>query len=145
MFKFEHSVIINRPVKEIFDFVTEVTNHPKFSPSETAEWASQDAPKLGSIFRSVSRFLGRSIESTGEITSWNPPHKYSYSGNSGPITLFNQWEFEEIDGGTQVTLSGEVEAGGFFNVAEGLLAKQVDKQIPTDLSALKLLLEEELV
>ena len=74
MFTFEHSVFIRRPVQEVWDFVSEPTNHPKFGPQTSNGWTSDWPPDVGSTTRGVSRFLGRCIETNSEITSWEPPH-----------------------------------------------------------------------
>lgn len=47
------------------------------------------------------------------------------------------------EGGTEVIADFEVEFGGFFKLAEGLVGKQLEKQLETDFDALKLLLESE--
>lgn len=141
MYTFEHSVFINRPVQEVFDFVSEPTNHPKFGPPEIHEWTSEGAPRVGSTTRTVSQFLGRTVEITEEITSWEVPHKISSKTTNCSIISRSQWAFEAKDNGTLITFSGEAENDGFFTVAEEIVGKQLDKQIPTDLNALKVLLE----
>ena len=50
-------------------------------------------------------------------------------------------KLESQENGTQLTLVGEAEIGGFFKIAEGLVRKQLEKQLDTELNALKLLLE----
>jgi hypothetical protein len=45
--------------------------------------------------------------------------------------------------GTKVTMAGQIEAGGFFKLAEGLVKKQLESQFVTNLEALKLLLESD--
>ncbi|MFQ5399404.1 MAG: SRPBCC family protein [Anaerolineae bacterium] len=141
MYTFKHSVFINRPVQEVWEFVSDLTNHPQFGSMATVERSSDGPPGVGSTYRSVSRFLGRTIESTSETTGWEPPNKFSSKSVEGPIAFQDQWEFADEDSGTLVTLSGEAEMGGFFKIAEGIVGKQIDKQITTDLGALKLMLE----
>ena len=43
----------------------------------------------------------------------------------------------------EMTLDIEAEFGGFFKLAEGLVGKQLDKQMEANLDAVKLLLEAE--
>ena len=47
------------------------------------------------------------------------------------------------EGGTELTIDVEAEFGGFFKLAEGLVGKQLEKQLDTNFDALKLLLEGE--
>lgn len=141
MYTFNHSVLINRPIQEVWEFVSDPTNHPKFAPMETMERTSEGPPGVGQTYRSVSRLLGRTIESSTEITGWEPPHRMRSKSMNGSMASKGQWAFAPQDKGTLLTFSGEAEIGGFFKVAEGIVGKQVDKQITTDLGALKLMLE----
>jgi hypothetical protein len=50
--------------------------------------------------------------------------------------------FEPLEGGTQATMSGQAELGGFFGLGEGLIKKQMEGEFATNLEILKLLLEE---
>jgi ligand-binding SRPBCC domain-containing protein len=57
MYTFEHSVFINRPVQEVWEYVSEPSNHPKFEPPESREWTSGAPHGVGSTYHAVSRFL----------------------------------------------------------------------------------------
>ena len=49
--------------------------------------------------------------------------------------------FEAQDNGTKATLAVEVQSGGLFKMAENLFAKQMEKQVSTDMAGLKRVLE----
>jgi uncharacterized membrane protein len=142
MYTFEHNVFINRPTQEVFDYVTQPSNAPKWQGTvESAEWVSDGPVGVGSTWRGVNKFMGRKIEGTLEITSWDPPNEHSFKAAGGPVPFENTWTFEDKDDGTQVTMSGQAELGGFFKLAEGMVGKQMDKQMETDLANLKRMLE----
>ena len=142
MFKFEKSVQINRPQQEVFDFVTDLANDPKWQSSiESVERTSDGPIGAGSTWRNKLKFLGREIEAEIELTSYDPPNKASVKSVSGPVPFESNYTFESKDGGTQMTISGQAEMGGFFKMAEGLVGKQMEKQMEADGAALKKLLE----
>ena len=142
MLKFETTIFINRPQQEVFDFVSNLANNPKWQGNFiSAEWTSEGPVGVGSTQRSVSRFLGREIEATAEITIWDPPNQFAFKLPKGPYPVEGTNIFEPKGNGTQVTQTGTVEPGGFYKLAEGLVGKQINKQLETDLSALKLFLE----
>ncbi len=41
-------------------------------------------------------------------------------------------KLSSVENGTQLSVSGKVEFGGLFKLAEGLVAKQAEKQFDTD-------------
>lgn len=142
MFTFEKNYFIRRPQQEVFDFVSNPANNTQWqSTTEAAEWTSEGPPGVGSTYRSVVRFMGRKVESTEEITLWDPPNQFGFKSVSGPVPFEATIEFESKENGTQLTLKGQAEAGGFFKIAEGLVGRQTEKLTDTNFNALKALLE----
>jgi carbon monoxide dehydrogenase subunit G len=142
MFTFEKSIFINRPPQEVWDFMSDPANDTEWRDSAvSSEWASEGPPGVGSTLSSVDKLLGRKMESTSEITAWDPPNRYGQKADSGPFPFELTVKFEAKDEGTQLTLSGNGEPGGFFKIAEGLVRKQLEKQFDTDLNGLKRVLE----
>jgi carbon monoxide dehydrogenase subunit G len=143
MIKFEKRYYIDRPKQEVFDFVTDPANDTKWRDSaSSAEWISEGPVGVGSTQRSVDKFLGRKIELTTEVTAWDPPNKYGLKTLSGPVPTESTITFESEGSGTQLMINGQVEFGGFFKMTEGLIGKQVEKQLDTDFNGLKRVLEE---
>jgi carbon monoxide dehydrogenase subunit G len=142
MATFTVTTFINRPLQEVFDFMTNPANFAQWqSSTKSAKWASDDAVGVGSIFNSVGEMMGREMKMDLEITQWSPPTVWGIKGQSGPMKFEAISKFESKDGGTQVTQTFEGEVGGLFSIAEGLAIKQLQKQVETDGNALKKLLE----
>lgn len=142
MIKFEKSVLINRPQQEVFDFVTDLSNDPKWQSSiESVKQVSDGPIGVGSTWRYVTKFLGRKNETEIQMTSYDPPRQSRVKAVSGPIPFENTHTFQEQDGGTLLTFTGQAEIGGFFKMAEGLAGKQLEKQMEADAAALKKLLD----
>lgn len=142
MYQIESSVHINRPVQDVFNFVTNPANNAQWmSGTESAEWASNGRPGIGSTYTGVFNFLGRKIEGVVEVTGWNPPNSWSFK-TDGPISAETTTAFEAQGDGTLVKHSSQVEIRGLFQLAEGLVGKQLEKVYETNNTALKLILEE---
>ena len=142
MATFTVTTFINRPLQDVFDFMSNPANFAQWqSGTKSAKWASNDPVGVGSIFNSVGEMMGREMKMDLEITQWSPPTVWGIKGQSGPMKFEVISEFESKDGGTQVTQTFEGEVGGLFSIAEGLAIKQLQKQVETDGSALKKLLE----
>ena len=66
--KFTVSVFINRSQQDVFDFLSDPVNLPKWdSDFESAEWTSSDAPGIGSIYGASGKRLGSEKEGLFEI------------------------------------------------------------------------------
>jgi carbon monoxide dehydrogenase subunit G len=142
MFTYEKNIFVNRPPQDVWDILADPASHSKYSSiAEYAEWTSEDPPGVGSTYRGVGKVLWRKIESTNEITAWDPPNQYGYKSISGSTPFETMYTLEARENGTQLSVHAQIEIGGFFKMAEGLVGKQAKKAADTEFDALKHLLE----
>ena len=143
MIKIENSTIINRPVDEVFEFLANSENNPQWqSGTQEVKKTSEGPIGVGTTYLSVSKLLGRRLESIVEYTAYEPNKRVAGKATSGPIPFQFETTFEPAaEGGTKVTSGGEGDAGGFFKLAEPLVARMLKRQFETDSANLKDLLE----
>jgi carbon monoxide dehydrogenase subunit G len=142
MAKLEQTLTIDRPVEEVFAFVSEPEKQAQWrSGIEEAELTSEGPIGVGSTFREVERFLGRKIESTSEVTEFEPNSKFAFKSTSGPVSFEATITLEESADGTRLSMVGDAELGGFFRIAEPIVIRMASRQMETDLASLKTLLE----
>ena len=142
MFEINNSIFINRPPQDVFNAITDPTKLSIWqSMTEAAEWSSNGDLGVGSTMRVVARFLGRKIESDIEVTAWEPPHRVDYKFVNGPYPAQVSNTLEPQGEGTLLTAVSHGEMGSFFKLAEGLVARQLQKQIDANNESLKLLME----
>jgi uncharacterized protein YndB with AHSA1/START domain len=141
----EHTVVIERPVEDVFAFTTNPNNESLWqSTSLETEQTSEGEVDVGTTFRNTTKFLGRRIESTYQITENDPPHRQCVRITSGPLPGAACYLYEPADGGsTRFTQNFETEVGGFFKLAEPLVARAIRRQMEADMATLKDLLEAE--
>ena len=139
----EHTVVIERPVEEVFAFTTDPHNESLWqSTSLETEQMTEGEVDVGTTFRNISKFLGRRIESTYQVTVNEPPRKQCVRITSGPLPGAACYFYEPADGGnTRFTQTFETDVGGFFKLAEPLVARAIRRQMEADMATLKDLLE----
>jgi uncharacterized protein YndB with AHSA1/START domain len=142
MFKFKKSYHIDLPQQQVFDYATNPMNDTQWRESAVSSQWESDAPiGVGSRLRSVDKLMGRNIESTLEISAWDPPKLYGQKSVGGPMPFEMTITLEPEGAGTRINVEGQAEIGGFFKLAEGLAGKQLEKQIDADFAGLKRVLE----
>ena len=142
MFETKNSIFINRPPQDVFNAITDPAKLALWqSMTETAELTSNGSVGVGSTMRVVARFLGRKIESEIEVTAWEPPHRVDFKFVNGPYPAEVSNILEPQGEGTLLTSQSQGEMGSFFKLAEGLVARQLEKQIDANNESLKLLME----
>ncbi len=141
MIKINASVVIRRPVEDVFAYTNDLSHWAEWNPGLIEASAPEGPLHVGTRIREVFRFLGRRIESTFELVEYEPNRQVTYRTVAGPIPMTGTQTYEPVEGGTKLTFSGEGEAGGFFKLAEPVVAQMVRRQNQTGLENLKDLLE----
>jgi carbon monoxide dehydrogenase subunit G len=142
MINFEIGILIDRPVQEVFIFLSNPLNLPKWQTMiAKIDPVSEGPVQVGSKFNIHSEMLGRKIDGVMEITEYDPPDKFGFKNVAGPIQVRATATLKPVGTGTKVTLTAQGEPGGVFKLAEGVLAKQVQSQMEDNLKCLKSVLE----
>jgi hypothetical protein len=87
--------------------------------------------------------MARSVDMELTVTGWEPSRMISFKSNNGPFPVEATYTLEAQDGGTLVTITSQADISGFFKLAEGLVGKQLKKQVDSNNDTLKLLMESE--
>jgi hypothetical protein len=142
MINLEMSTMIYRPVSQVFDFMSTPENDFQWQYGTLASARiSEGLSKVGTSFRSIGHLLGRRVQSTFEVTEYEPNRKYGFKSLSGPLRSHTSYTFEVDKGVTQIGISTQVNAINFFQVNQGVLEKGMKKQLKENLAMLKDLLE----
>ena len=127
------SVDIAAPPEEVFAYLSEMENNPKWqSGMVSARWTSDRPIGVGSTYDQVATFLRRKIESTFEVEAYEPGRmiRASSTASSFPITFTRM--VEPIESGTKVTAIITGDASGFFRIAEPILRMMVQRSVDGD-------------
>jgi uncharacterized membrane protein len=141
MIKVEHTVIINRPVPEVFAFVTDPANNVKWQEGLVESRLESQEMGVGAQVTDVRKILGRDMESKLEVIVFEPNKRFMQKVISGPIEFEIIQTFDPDVNGTRLTTLAHGEPGGFFKMASGLVQKQLESQIQGDAERLKKVLE----
>lgn len=144
MINIEKSVEIDRPVEEVFAYVMDPNNEPLWNHGTLkAEITSAGPMGVGTTMNYVGRFLGRTVETSYEITEYEVNRKRVNKSLSGPYPYVITNLFESVEGGTKFTATAQMDVGGFFKVAEPLVLRMLNRQVNSGFANLKDLLEAE--
>jgi uncharacterized protein YndB with AHSA1/START domain len=133
---------INAPVEKVFAFSTDFRNNSKWQDGVIETTQTPDGPtQVGTKVKDVRTFLGQKMDSTFEVTEFEPNRKVAFKSTSGPIQFMFVQKFESTGNGTKVSVHVEMEAKGFFKLAEGALGNTLKKTFEEQSAKLKSILE----
>jgi uncharacterized protein YndB with AHSA1/START domain len=141
MANFEILVEIDRPVEEVFGYFTDVARMPEWN-SMVEELTPSELPiRVGSTAKIRMRLLGRTIEATQEVLVFEANRKLVVR-TPAPIAVTDTIAFESLGASrTRLTYASAGQTGGFFKLADPIVARVAKKQLAAQLETLKELLE----
>jgi uncharacterized protein YndB with AHSA1/START domain len=139
MIRIEHEITIQEEIDEVFSFISNAENNPKWdSDCVMAKITSEEPIGVGTAGKSIVNILGRSYESTFTYDEYDPPQRVSKQITAGQIKMKVTNELKEVDNGTQLARNLEISHNGPKKLMEPLLAKKIKKQFQGSHEKLKL-------
>jgi uncharacterized membrane protein len=133
----EGSVTIERPVKLVFDFISDGTNNPHWRPSVID---IQPVPGKPATFRQGLKGPGGRIDGDYEITESKPNELIVFHVIAGPARPVGTYKFEAAGSATRVTFSLHYEPKGLARLMDPMIGATMRSEIAM-LSNLKTYLE----
>lgn len=143
---YEYDVIIERPVEEVYAYISDVSNASEWMP-----WADETAvingPEPSGIAEGQRRLIkqrdfGIQSETVLEATDIDPGRSYTFESVEGPVDFRGEYCFEPVEEGTQLTRTYQVELPGLTRIMEPVMARQMKRQWESDLERVKDILED---
>jgi carbon monoxide dehydrogenase subunit G len=142
MTKVERNIVIDRPIEEVWDYVNDPAKDVMWQSTLRESQQLTDGPVgVGTRVREVRQFLGIRVETTWEFTEYEPTSTSAIKSVAGPVPLNGRYALEPANGGTRLTVIGELDAHGLFKLAEPVFARMVGRELESNLGHLKDLLE----
>jgi uncharacterized membrane protein len=138
-----HTVVVERPPDEVFDFLTDLSNVPAWQSGAVAVEEPEGPLRVGSTYVQVLSFLGRRTEAMLEVTELERGRRFSLKSVSGPFPFEARHTLEPRNGGGATRLHVELEGRtrGFFKLTESFVERKAQRQIEDDFAALKRMVE----
>ena len=128
--RFEVTTVIDRPIEEVFDFLADGTNDPKFSPRVLEIAKTTDGPTgVGTVYASTVKDAGMKTKREFEITDFERPTKIRWAERSKNAITANEggYDLAPENGGTRVTLHNVLEGHGLGKLLEGFALRGARK------------------
>ena len=139
------SVVIARPVTEVFAFVADHENLPAWTVGvKESQRLTGGPPAKGTTYRVVGKLLGRSVESSYQVTAFEPGHGFEGTMTSPIFGFSERYRFESDEDATRVSMNAAVEPHGVFRLLAPIMAAGIRRQVKADHRRLKTVLEHPL-
>src|SRR6266511_2098136 len=142
MVRIEGEIVISRPVEEVFDFVADERNEPRYNPRmHRAEKISEGPIGLGTKYRAEVVSMGRPVPMVIEFTGYERPRRLTSRTRMSSMDIRYALTFEPVPEGTRMRWSGDLEPRGLLKLMGPMVARMGQRQERMIWASLKRLLE----
>jgi carbon monoxide dehydrogenase subunit G len=136
------SVTINRPVAEVWDYLSNFENTTRWSRGVLEARQTSGGPLgVGATLQAVVTAFGRRRTADYLVTEFEPGQAFAFEVSSGPLASRARYSVEPAGAGTRLTASGEAVVTGVARLLAPILVRTVRKHSEADLANLKRILE----
>ena len=115
--RFEGSVVIERPIEEVFAFLADGENDPKFSPRVQRIEKKTDGPAgAGTVYASTVKDAGMTTTREFELTEVVPPTRIRWAERSKNAVTAPEggYDLAPVGEGTRVTIYNVLQGNGLL-------------------------------
>jgi uncharacterized protein YndB with AHSA1/START domain len=136
----EYTTVIQRPPEEVFAFLADAENDPKWRRG-VLDINRVSGEGIGTRYRQGMKGpMGRRIPADIEITELEPNGLITFRGVEGPVHPTGRYELVPADAGTRVRFVLEAEVAGIKKLMAPMVQKQMQREVE-NLDRLKGVLE----
>lgn len=121
-------IVIDRPIDEVFDFVADERNEPKYNPQMTlAEMVTEGPIGLGSKFHSVMTGA-RAADMTIELTEFDRPRRLRSRTHLSSMDIEGTLLFEPQGQSTRMRWRWNLQPHGFLKLLGPIVQRMGERQ-----------------
>ena len=127
-----HRLIIDRSPADVFAFVADGLNGPKWRPG-VVDVALVSGSGVGATYKQgVKGPGGRRIDADYRVTVFEPNRRLAFVAIAGPVRPSGEFVLVEVADGTRLTFSLDAELGGIRKL---LMGRAVQKTMDAEVAA----------
>ena len=142
--RIDDELVIERPVEEVFDFVADERNEPRYNPRMLRSQKLSPGPiGVGTRFRAEMEMKGRRrpVEMTVEFTDYERPRRLASSTHMATMDIAGTLTFDPVPQGTRMRWEWDLRPRGLVKLLSPVIGPLGRRQEQAIWSNLKRLLE----
>jgi Polyketide cyclase / dehydrase and lipid transport len=145
MIEFDTTVRIGRAPGQVFPVLADFATYlARWAKGPIAAARTDGNGGAGSHYTITARVGPATLRSPYEVTGYDPPSRLAGTGVAGPVRFHEEYRLTGGGAATILTQSIRAIPRGPFQLAPGLLRRQLQRLIAADLGRLKDLVEAEI-
>jgi len=136
------SIVVRRPIAEVFEFVADARNRPSWDDSVvTEELTSAEPIRQGTTVHTRLRSMGREYAYDWVVTSFEPPVGMTVTSTAGPLPTTLTYVLTNLGDATQVDFTVVGHPTGALRLLRTAMARGTQRNLDRSFDRLQQLLE----
>ena len=136
------NIVIDRPVEDVFAYVTNVGNDPTWHTDVLEAQQTSDGPiGVGTVWHTRFKPSMGISEGDMEVVTFEPHRLQVMKGDMGPMHPTLTYQLESSNGGTRFTRRVQIQVSGWMKVLSPMMGMMLPRQNRGFLANLKRVLE----
>jgi ligand-binding SRPBCC domain-containing protein len=142
MITFETDVRIERPLEDVFAYISQPLNFPRWNSAvDVVRETSAREGGVGSTHLMERDLPTRRAVNRLDIVASEAPHEFAIRASAGPAPFLYRYRFASDNGNTVVKLDAEIELPGAAALLPQLARRVIKSGVDDNLATLKRILE----
>ena len=143
MVEFQHIVVVNKPVNEVFEYMADFRNNPKWSPDIAEVTKTSSAPMIGmgTTWRQVVVVRNRKLPYDLTVDEFEGNRMYRFKGVGSALDYQVTCRFDADAGGTKVSIAVSGNVKGVAKLFRGAVERSFREAITKSADNLRKVLE----
>jgi uncharacterized protein YndB with AHSA1/START domain len=142
MLTVERNLTIDRPIHDVFEYLSDFTHTEQWDPGTVSTTRTDDGPLgVGATFHNISMFRGKKTELDYEISRYDAGSLLEFTGNNKTATARDHLEFSGDAASTTVRYRATFEFHGVARLAAPFLRRGLDNLADETVAKMKDALE----
>ena len=128
--RFAATIVIQRPIEDVFAFLADGENDPKFSPRVIEIAKTTDGPPgVGTVYASTVKDAGMKTKREFELTEFETPTRIRWTERSKNVVVVTEggYDLAPAAQGTELTVFNELAGRGIGVLIVGLALRSARK------------------
>jgi uncharacterized membrane protein len=143
MFPIIGSITINRPPEQVYGFLADLQNIPKWEGEVLEVKVLTEGPiRLGTKFTEKVKMPMKTFTAQCEVTGLDPQKRMAFRAVSPFMQYEGEYRVSPAEQGTLVEVDAKASFSGFWKLMEGMFKGEIMKEVQTKLGTLKSVIEQ---
>jgi hypothetical protein len=132
------TTLVQRPLQEVFDFVSNVENYPRFHSRAVVTWRVNQGPvSVGDRWWAKIRYLGTVRQYEFRVTSFEQDRRFTTWTETGRLPFGSGCEIESAGDAVRVTCIREMRLEGWRILLRPVVALLLQREIDLEAADLR--------